>query len=88
MDILTTSIIVGAIAGLVVSLVVRGSRFGVLDHMFFGIVGAFIGGGGFRLLGWHGPLSGTAGVITVALVGAVVVVGAWRLLACMTREPR
>ncbi len=84
MDILT-SIVVGAIAGLVVSFVVRGSRFGVLDHMLFGIVGAFIGGGGFRLLGWHGPLSGIAGVITVAFVGAVVVVCAWR---CLTRERR
>jgi uncharacterized membrane protein YeaQ/YmgE (transglycosylase-associated protein family) len=87
MDILTL-IIVGALVGLVVSLVVRGSRFGVVDHMLFGIVGAFIGGGGFNLLGWHGPLSGTAGVITVAFVGAVVVVGAWRLLGCLTRQPR
>ena len=36
-----------------------------------GIVGAFVGGWGFRELGLHSPLDGLAGVILVAFLGAV-----------------
>lgn len=46
-----------------------------------GIVGAFLGGLLFRSLGWRTPFGGgIAGVITVAFIGAVLVLFALRLI--------
>ena len=67
-----TWLIVGAVAGLLASYVIRGSGFGLLGDIVIGIVGAFVGSWGFRELGWHAPFAGMAGVITVAFLGAVV----------------
>ena len=69
MDILTW-LIVGLIAGVLASLVVGG--YGLIADIVVGIVGAFIGGWLFRAAGWASPMSGTAGVIFVAFVGAVI----------------
>jgi uncharacterized membrane protein YeaQ/YmgE (transglycosylase-associated protein family) len=78
MDIITW-LIVGLVAGVLASAVI-GSGFGILGDIVLGIVGAFVGGWAFRELGWRAPFSGTAGVIAVAFVGAVILLVGIRLL--------
>lgn len=84
MDIFTW-IVVGLVAGLLASYVVRGSGFGLIGDILLGIVGAFVGGWGFRELHWNAPFEGTAGVIAVAFVGAVVLLAALRAFRYATR---
>jgi uncharacterized membrane protein YeaQ/YmgE (transglycosylase-associated protein family) len=79
MDILTW-ILVGLVAGSLASFVSRGSGYGIVGDILLGIVGAFVGGWGFRELGWRSPVAGLAGVILVAFIGAVVVLFALRLI--------
>jgi uncharacterized membrane protein YeaQ/YmgE (transglycosylase-associated protein family) len=64
-------IAIGAVAGYLASLV-AGGGFGLVGDIVIGVVGAFIGGLLFRSLGWHAPFAGIAGTITVAFVGAVI----------------
>ncbi len=71
MDILTW-LIVGLVAGVLASLIVGGSGYGILGDIVVGIVGAFIGGFVFREAGWHSPFAGLAGTIFVAFIGAVL----------------
>lgn len=84
MDIVTW-IVVGLVAGLLASFVVRGSGFGLLGDILLGIVGAFVGGWVFRELHWRTPFEGTAGVIAVAFVGAVLLLAALRVFRYATR---
>ena len=71
MDILTW-LIVGLVAGVLASLIVGGSGYGIIGDIVVGIVGAFLGGWIFREVGWHAPFAGLAGTIAVAFVGALV----------------
>jgi len=71
MDIITW-LIVGLIAGVLASLLVGGSGYGLLGDIVVGIVGAFVGGWLFREMAWNAPFEGLAGTIFVAFVGAVV----------------
>lgn len=71
MDILTW-IIVGLVAGVLASMIVGGSGYGIIGDIVVGIVGAFVGGWLFREAGWHAPFGGLAGTITVAFVGALL----------------
>jgi uncharacterized membrane protein YeaQ/YmgE (transglycosylase-associated protein family) len=71
MDILTW-LIVGLVAGLLASLIVGGSGYGILGDIVVGIAGAFVGSWLFRSAGWGSPFAGLAGVIFVAFIGAVV----------------
>lgn len=71
MDLLTW-LIVGLIAGVLASLVMGGTGYGLIGDIIIGIVGAFVGGWLFRKLGIAVPLSGIAGTILVAFIGAVV----------------
>jgi len=74
-------IIVGAIAGFVASKVVKGKGMGLLWDIVVGIVGAFLGG-------WLAGLAGlqvstgtfTVGGIVSAIVGAIILLGAFQLL--------
>lgn len=68
MDIITW-IVVGLVAGTLASFVFKGG-YGIVGNIVLGVVGAFVGGWGFRQLGWHSPLEGIAGVILVAFLGA------------------
>jgi len=71
-------LLVGLIAGAVAGRVVRGRGYGCLVDIVVGIAGAFIGG---ALLG--GFIHGQAGFwesLVVAFIGAVVLLGALRLL--------
>ena len=75
-----TWIIVGLVAGLLASLVVGGSGYGLIGDIIIGIIGAFVGGWLFRALGTTSPFGGLGGVIFVAFIGAVVLLFILRLV--------
>lgn len=74
-------LIVGAIAGFVAGKLVTGKGMGLLWDIVVGIAGAFLGG-------WLASLAGigvstgtfTVGGLVAAIVGAIVLLGAFRLL--------
>ena len=67
-----TWIIVGLIAGVLASLVMGGTGYGLIGDIIIGIVGAFVGGYVFHAAGWHSPWGGLAGSIFVAFIGAAI----------------
>jgi uncharacterized membrane protein YeaQ/YmgE (transglycosylase-associated protein family) len=75
-----TWIIVGLIAGVLASLVMGGTGYGIIGDIIVGIVGAFIGGWLFTALGVAVPLGGIAGTILVAFIGAIVLLFIIRLI--------
>ena len=79
MDLLTW-LIVGLIAGVLASLVMGGTGYGLVGDIIIGIVGAFVGGWLFQQLGVTSPFGGLAGTIFVAFIGAVVLLFVLRLL--------
>ena len=78
MDFLTW-LIVGLVAGVLASLVVGGG-YGLIGDIIIGIVGAFVGGWIFRLLGVSSPFGGLAGIIFVAFIGACVLLFLLRVI--------
>jgi uncharacterized membrane protein YeaQ/YmgE (transglycosylase-associated protein family) len=82
-DILTW-IIVGLVAGVLASLVMGGTGYGIIGDIIIGIVGAFVGGWLFVQLGVTTPFAGLAGTIFTAFIGAVVLLFLLRLI----RTPR
>ncbi len=85
MDLLTW-IIVGLIAGVLASLVMGGTGYGLIGDIIIGVVGAFVGGWLFRQLGVTSPVGGLGGTIFVAFIGAVVLLFVLRLLRGQTRR--
>jgi uncharacterized membrane protein YeaQ/YmgE (transglycosylase-associated protein family) len=83
-------IIVGLVAGILASLVLGGTGYGLIGDIVIGIVGSFVGSWLFRELHWSVPLQGLAGTILVAFIGAVVLLLALRLIrsAMMRNGPR
>ena len=79
-NILLTWLVVGFTAGVLASFVSRGSGYGIVGDIVLGIVGAFVGGWGFRQLHWHAPFTGLAGAIFVAFIGAVALLFAIHLI--------
>lgn len=79
MDLLTW-IIVGLVAGVLASLVAGGSGYGIIGDIVIGVVGAFIGGWLFGALHIASPISGLAGTIFVAFIGAVVLLVVLRVI--------
>jgi uncharacterized membrane protein YeaQ/YmgE (transglycosylase-associated protein family) len=71
MDILTW-LIVGLVAGVLASMLMGGTGYGLIGDIIIGIVGAFVGGWLFRALGVASPFGGLGGTIFVAFIGAVV----------------
>ncbi len=65
-------LLVGLIAGWLAGKLTKGSGFGVLGDIVLGVVGAFIGGFLFRLIGF--AASGTIASIIVATVGAMILI--------------
>jgi uncharacterized membrane protein YeaQ/YmgE (transglycosylase-associated protein family) len=63
-------LIIGAIAGWLAGLIMKGRGFGILINMLIGIIGAFLGGFIFSLLGLASY--GLIGSLVTATVGAVV----------------
>jgi uncharacterized membrane protein YeaQ/YmgE (transglycosylase-associated protein family) len=64
-------LIVGAIAGWLAGVIVKGFGFGLLGNIVVGIVGAFIAGWLFPQLGW-GVGGGFLWAILHATIGAVI----------------
>jgi uncharacterized membrane protein YeaQ/YmgE (transglycosylase-associated protein family) len=83
MDIITW-LIVGLVAGLLASALMRGSGLGLLGDIVVGIAGAFVGGWAFHALHWRAPFAGTAGVVAVAFCGAVLVLAGLRVFRRVT----
>jgi uncharacterized membrane protein YeaQ/YmgE (transglycosylase-associated protein family) len=83
MDIITW-LVVGLIAGVLATAVMGSWGVGIGGDIALGIVGAFVGGGTFRALGWHAPFDGLAGVVSVAFIGAILVLGALRIVRAGT----
>jgi uncharacterized membrane protein YeaQ/YmgE (transglycosylase-associated protein family) len=77
---LLTWLIVGLIAGVLASMLMGGTGYGIIGDIVVGIAGAFVGGWTFRALGVHTPWDGLAGVILVALVGAIIILALVRLI--------
>lgn len=71
-------IVVGAIAGWLAGVLVKGGGYGLIADIVLGIVGAFIGGWLFGALGIH--LGGLIGSIVTAVIGAVVLLFLVRLV--------
>ena len=87
MDILTW-LIVGLVAGVLASLVVGGSGYGLIGDIVVGIVGAFLGGWVFRQAHWSVPFGGLAGTIFVAFIGALILLVLLRIIRrATTRVP-
>jgi uncharacterized membrane protein YeaQ/YmgE (transglycosylase-associated protein family) len=64
-------LLIGAVAGWLAGLVVRGYGFGLIGNIVVGIVGALIAGWLFPRLG-IGLTAGTIGQIISAVIGAVI----------------
>lgn len=79
MDIITW-LIVGLIAGVLASMVMGGTGYGIIGDIIVGIVGAFVGGWIFAKLGVHSPIGGLPGTILVAFIGAIVLLFVLRLI--------
>ncbi len=77
---LLTWLIVGLVAGVLASLLMGGSGYGLIGDIIIGIVGAFVGSWIFRQLGTDTPFGGLAGVIFVAFIGAVALLFVLRLI--------
>jgi len=71
-------LLVGLVAGWLAGKLTRGSGFGVVGDIVIGVIGAFVGGFLFRLVGISA--GGTIGSIIVATIGAVVLVWVARAL--------
>lgn len=80
MDMQTLLIIlaIGAVAGWLAGLIMKGGGYGLLGDIVIGIIGAFIGGFLFGLLGISA--GGLIGQIITATAGAVVLIFVLRLL--------
>lgn len=63
-------LVIGAIAGWLAGLIMKGKGSGILMNMIVGIAGAFIGGWAFQLLGLSSH--GLIGSLATAVFGAVV----------------
>ena len=64
------SLFIGLVAGWLAGQIFKGSGFGVLGNIVVGVVGAFIGGILFNLLGINAY--GTFGSIVMSTIGAIV----------------
>jgi uncharacterized membrane protein YeaQ/YmgE (transglycosylase-associated protein family) len=72
-------LIVGAVAGALAGIIVRGGGFGLLGDIVVGIIGAFVGGWLLPRLGIH-LATGIIGTIVSATIGAVVLLLILRLV--------
>jgi uncharacterized membrane protein YeaQ/YmgE (transglycosylase-associated protein family) len=82
-----TWIIVGLIAGVLASIVMGGTGYGLIGDIIIGIVGAFVGGWLFSKMGVSTPFGGLAGVIFTAFIGAIVLLFLLRLLRRASARP-
>jgi Transglycosylase associated protein. len=86
MNIILAWIVIGLVAGVLASLVMGGTGYGIIGDIVIGIVGAFIGGWLFSTLGISTPIGGMGGTIFVAFIGAVVLLLILRLVRGSARR--
>ena len=72
-------LVVGLIAGFLASMVMRGGGYGIVGDIIVGLIGAFIGGWLFSLLGIGS--GGLIGSIIVAFIGACILIFLLRLFS-------
>lgn len=65
-------LVVGGIAGWLAGVLMRGFGFGVVGNIIVGIVGAFLAGWLLPMAGLNLGLTGIAGAILYALIGAII----------------
>ena len=78
-------LIVGAIAGWLAGIIVKGRGFGLIGDIIVGVLGAFVGGFLFRLLDLP-MFTGFLGSIVTALIGAVVLLVLAGVTGCPPRD--
>lgn len=64
-------LLIGAAAGWIAGLIMKGSGFGLIGNIVVGIIGSFIGGYIFRLIKFY-PGGGLIWSLVTAVVGAIV----------------
>jgi len=72
-------LIIGAIAGWLAGMIVKGGGFGLIGDIVVGVIGAFIAGWLFPRIGFHLG-TGIAASIVSAMIGAIVLLLAVRLI--------
>ncbi len=73
------TIVIGLVAGWLAGKLMRGRGYGIIADILLGLIGAVIGRLVFRALGISAY--GALGVLTMATVGAVILVGAAHALS-------
>jgi uncharacterized membrane protein YeaQ/YmgE (transglycosylase-associated protein family) len=71
-------LLIGAIAGWLAGLIMRGGGFGLVGDIIVGVIGALIGGWLFGALGIG--VGGLIGAIICATVGAIILIALLRLI--------
>jgi uncharacterized membrane protein YeaQ/YmgE (transglycosylase-associated protein family) len=74
-------LILGLVAGFIASKVVDHRGQGVVLDIVLGIVGAFVGGFLFHLIGGYGVTGFNAWSLLVATAGAILVLALWNAVA-------
>lgn len=74
-------LIIGAVAGWLAGILIKGRGFGLIGDILVGIVGAFIGGFVLTFFGLASLIgAGVIGAILVATIGAVILLSVITLL--------
>lgn len=84
MDIVTL-LVVGLVAGVIASLIVGGTGYGILGSIAVGIAGSFLGAYIFTRAGWTAPWSGLGGTILIATVGSAILLLVLHLITAARR---
>lgn len=71
-------LVIGAVAGWLAGLIMKGGGFGLVGDIVVGIIGSVIGGWLFSLLGI--AAGGLIGEIIAAVVGAIILIAILRLV--------
>ena len=71
-------LVIGAVAGWLAGMIMKGGGFGLVGDIIVGVVGALIGGWLFGLLGI--AAGGLIGSIIAAVVGAIILIAILRLI--------
>ena len=71
-------LLIGAVAGWLAGLIMKGGGFGLVGNIVIGVIGSLIGGWLFGLLGI--AVYGLIGSIIAAVVGAIVLIYIVRLI--------
>ncbi|MBI9050138.1 MAG: GlsB/YeaQ/YmgE family stress response membrane protein [Anaerolineaceae bacterium] len=78
MENLLLFLLIGLIAGWLAGKIMKGKGFGLVGDLIIGVIGSFIGGWLFGILGLSA--SGLIGSLVTALVGAIVLLWLIRLI--------